>query len=116
MKLSRKAVCTLASFAMLATLTATSSFSATCSNTKITLVGPNRAFPAYTAMQVECLSGGSADWTAGSASIPLSIHIDVADQVLATALTAVSLGRNVYLTATPGAAGGVVTGMYILNN
>jgi hypothetical protein len=115
MKLSRKAVCTLASFAMLVTLTATSSFAATCSNAKVTLVGPNLAFPANTAMQVACVSGGK-DWTAGSASISLSVHPDITDQILATAFTAISLGRNVYLTATPGAVGGVVTGMYLLNN
>lgn len=115
MKLSRKAVCTLVSFAMFVTLTATSSFAATCSNAKITLVGPNVAFPSYTAMQVTCVSGASADWTAGSNSIALSVHINVKDQVLATALTAVSLGKNVYITATPGAGGGVVSGMYLLN-
>ena len=116
MKLSRKVFCTLASFAMLVTLTATSSFSATCSNAQVTLVGPNMAFPANTAMQVTCVSGGSTDWTAGGASIALSIHTDVTDQVLAVALTAISLGRNVYITATPGAGGGVCSGMYLLNN
>lgn len=115
MNLSRKAVCTLASFAMLVTLTANSSFSATCTHAKVLLVGPNVAFPANTAMQVTCVSGASADWTAGSASIALSVHTDVTDQVLATALTAISLGRNVYITATPGSGGGVVTGMYLRN-
>lgn len=112
MELSKKFVC---AFTMLVLLFASSSsFAAVCADAKITLVGPNTAFPGDTAMQITCVSGGT-NWTAGTASISMSVHPDVTDQVLATAFTAIALGQNVYINATPGAANGIVTGMYLLN-
>jgi len=93
-----------------------SAMAATCSNAKVTLAGPNAAFINDTGLQITCISGASG-WAAGlNVSISQTVHPDIKDQVLATALTAISLGRNVYVISDTGAVGGLLSAMYLQNN
>ncbi|WP_028578818.1 hypothetical protein [Desulfogranum japonicum] len=113
MTITKKAALTFA-VVMMVFAFSTSAMAASCSNAKVLLVGPNTAFPNNTAIQIQCVSG-MTDWTAGTSSISMMVQADIADQILATSLTSISLGKNVYIYATTGALNGVIYGMYLRN-
>lgn len=112
MNRSKKIACMFGILMMIFSFAASQSFAASCSEANVLLVGPNVAYTGNTAIQVQCV-GLNSGWTAGTASISMQIHADVSDQILATALTAISLNKKVYLYATTGALNGVITGMYL---
>lgn len=113
MNRSKKILSIFGILMMSSAFAASQSFAAKCPEAEIELVGPNTAvLNSQTAMQIKC-TGITTDWSAGSDSIAMQVHADVKDQVLATALTAKSLGKKVYIIATAGEGGGVITAMYL---
>jgi hypothetical protein len=109
MNWSKKVACIFGILTMVVSFAASSSMAAvTCTQADILMVGPNAAVPSGVALQVKCLNNTAFG---GGNSVALTVHPDLSDQILATALTALSLGSTVYITAA--AAPGLVTKMYL---
>jgi hypothetical protein len=81
---------------------------ATCAKTVILKAGPNSAKASDVAIQVKCI-----DATPAFGTILVIPHADIADTALATALTALSLNKTVYVQTGGTVNGSLLTVMYL---
>jgi len=108
MKFTNKICVALGLSMIMCAAVVSTSMAATCAKTEIIKAGPNSAKDSNVAIQVKCI-----DATPAFGTILVIPHADIADTALATALTALSLNKTVYVQTGGTVNGSLLTVMYL---
>jgi hypothetical protein len=109
MKFSKKMSLALGLSVALVSSVASTSMAADCNNAEIIKTGPNAGVTGGVAIQVQCLDTAPVVF----GKIMVVPEASIADQALATALTALSLGKTVWIRTEGVVSGSLLTVIYI---